>query len=270
VWGDNTEITSDFCGYLRDALEMGVTIEGRKVLAGVGGIHMFVNGAVGGLMSTTPGTTVRDPFLATDFKEPSHEKARAVGHQLANRVLPVLHSTNGVFTDRLPIGVQAQSVELKLENKGYYLAGFLGLVERGHVKWGTLRSEVAIVTLGDASIACVPGEIYPEIVNGGIENPPGADFQIEPLEVPPLRELMPGKVKFVFGLANDEIGYLLPKSQWDEKAPYHYGAKRRPYGEINSVGPDAGTTIYRALKLLCLEARRQVMPGDAPVASSRE
>jgi len=221
-------------------------------------------------MSTTPSTTVHDPFLKVDFKEPSHEKARALGRQLANRILPVLQSTNVNFVDRLPLGIEARTIELKLANKGYYLAGFLGLIDRGHVKWGTLRSEVALVTLGEASIACVPGEIYPEIVNGGIENPPGADFQIEPLEVPPLRELMPGKVKFVFGLANDEIGYLVPKSQWDEKPPYQYGLKGRPYGEINSVGPDAAATIHRALKLLCLEARRQVMPGDAPVASSKK
>ncbi len=268
-WGQNTEITSDFCGYLRDALEKGVASGSGKGLPGVGGIHMYVNGAVGGLMSTTPSTTVHDPFLDADFKEPTHEKARALGCQLANRVLPVLLSTNAVFTNHLPIGIQAKTIELKLTNKGYYLAGFLGLINRGHVKWATLRSEVAILTLGDASIACVPGEIYPEIVNGGIESPPGADFQIEPVEVPPLRELMPGKVKFVFGLANDELGYLVPKSQWDEKLPYTYGAKGRPYGEINSVGPDAAPTIYRALKLLCLEARRQVTPGDAPLAQSK-
>jgi hypothetical protein len=270
LWGRNTEITSDFCGYVRDALEAGVTVEDRKVLQGVGGIHMYVNGAVGGLMTTTPSTTVHDPFLKADFKEPSHEKARALGRQLASRILPILQTTNGVFADRLPIGIEARTIELKLENKIYYLAGFLGLIDRGHVKWGTLRSEVALLTLGEASIACVPGEIYPEIVNGGIENPPGADFQIKPLEVPPLRELMPGKVKFVFGLANDELGYLVPKSEWDEKPPYLYGAKSRPYGEINSVGPDAAATVHGALKLLCLEARRQVIPGDAPLASSKE
>jgi hypothetical protein len=170
-----------------------------------------------------------------------------------------------------PPGLRAKATVYLLDpNKGYYLAGFLGLIDRGHVKWGMLRSEVALLTLGEASIACVPGEIYPEIVNGGIENPPGADFQIEPLEVPPLRELMPGKVKFVFGLANDEIGYLVPKSEWDEKPPYLYGAKGRPYGEINSVGRDAAATVHGALKLLCLEARRQVIPGDAPLARSKE
>jgi len=44
----------------------------------------------------------------------------------------------------------------------------IGLLDRGHVHWKAFRTEVALVTLGDATIACVPGEIYPEIVNGGV------------------------------------------------------------------------------------------------------
>ena len=94
----------------------------------------------------------------------------------------------------------------------------------------------------------MPGEIYPEIVNGGIERAPGGDFDIDPVEVPPLRELMPGRVKFVFGLANDEIGYIIPKSEWDRKPPYLYGSKRGVYGEINSLGPDTARMIHAALR----------------------
>ena len=55
-WGRNTQITADYCGVLRDTLERGP--EGK---AGLGGTHMFVNGAVGGLMTTHPSVTVRDP-----------------------------------------------------------------------------------------------------------------------------------------------------------------------------------------------------------------
>ena len=110
---------------------------------------------------------------------------------------------------------------------------------------------MALVSLGEASIACIPGEIYPEIVNGGIEKAPGGDFQIDPVETPPIRELMPGKIKFVFGLANDEIGYIIPKSEWDHKAPYLYGAKKKPYGEINSCGPEVAPRIHAAFRELC-------------------
>jgi hypothetical protein len=117
-----------------------------------------------------------------------------------------------------------------------------------------MRTEVALVTIGEASIACVPGEIYPEIVNGGIERAPGGDFDIEPLEVPPLRDLMPAGVKFVFGLANDELGYIIPKSEWDEKPPHIYGSKG-VYGEVNSCGPNTARTVHAALAELCRERK---------------
>jgi hypothetical protein len=249
-WSRNTEVTADFCGYLRDALEHGVRHEGRTLAPGVGGIHLYINGAIGGLMTTSPGVAVRDPYTQEEFKTPSHDKARAVGRQLAKRVLARLADANTVAAAHAPISVRARTIEMPLQNRLFLLAGVLGLIDRGHVRWQTLRTEVALVTFGDASLACIPGEIYPELVNGGIERAPGGDFDLEPLEVPPLRALMPGRVKFVFGLANDELGYLIPKSEWDRKPPYLYGAPKPVYGEINSVGPDAAGRIHAALREL--------------------
>ncbi|HWI57348.1 MAG TPA: neutral/alkaline non-lysosomal ceramidase N-terminal domain-containing protein, partial [Bacillota bacterium] len=159
VWANNTEVTSDFCGYVRAALENGVTVNGQKVAEGLGGIHLYINGAVGGLMSTTPETTVHDPYSDKDYKAASHEKARAVGHQLASRILPRLRDTQAAFFGQLPLGIHARTLEVPLNNKAYLLAGHLGLLDRGHLRWRTLRTEVALLTLGDASLACVPGEI---------------------------------------------------------------------------------------------------------------
>jgi hypothetical protein len=247
-WGRNTEITADYCGYLRDALERGVEQDGRVLEPGLGGVHLFVNGAIGGLMTTSPGVTVHDPYLNQDFKEPSHDKARALGRQLFSRIKPRLGAPDVPATDYAPIGVRARSVLFPLDNVGFLLAPVLGLMDRGHARWMKLRSEVALVTIGEAGIACVPGEIYPEIVNGGIERAPGGDFGIDPVEVPPIRAFMPGKVKFLFGLANDEVGYIIPKSEWDRKPPYLYGASHAPYGEVNSVGPDIAGVIHTTLR----------------------
>jgi hypothetical protein len=253
VWSRNTEITSDYCGYLREALEKGIIQEGKTIDAGVGGTHLFINGAVGGLMSTTPSLTVHDPYLNQDFKEPTHDKARAVGRQLAHRILPELRLSNAKRASPVSLSIQARTIELPLANWGFLLAPVIGLMDRGHSSWMKLRTEVAMITLGDASIACVPGEIYPELVNGGIERAPGGDFDVEPVEVPPLRELLPGSVRFIFGLANDEIGYIIPKSEWDRKPPYLYDAKRRVYGEVNSVGPETARIIHQAIRAMCLE-----------------
>ena len=268
VWSHNTEITADFPGYLRDTLENGV-FEGDVMLRpGIGGIHLYVNGAIGGLMSTTPNVTVRDPFLERDFKEPSHKKARALGRALASGILSRLESTTSVApAERAPISIRARTIELPLDNNGFLAAPVLGVIDRGQVRWKQIRSEVALIRIGDASIACIPGEIYPEIVNGGIESPSGADYPTNAVEVPPIREFMPGKIKFIFGLANDEIGYIIPKSEFDRKAPYLYDAPKAPYGEINSVGPDVAAKIHGTLLELAGGTNQISEPSDVKVVS---
>ena len=125
-WAKNTEITADFCGYLRDALEHGITYGGRTAAAGVGGIHLYINGAVGGLMTTHPSVTVRDPILQQDLQEPSHDKTRAVGHQLAVRVLPKLMETNAalvLYRRQTPVQDNRSAIEAVEVTLG---------VERGH------------------------------------------------------------------------------------------------------------------------------------------
>lgn len=249
-WSSNTELTSDFCGVIRDALEKGIVYDGKVLQPGLGGTHVFVNGAVGGLMTTHPSTTVRDVFLNQDFQKPSHEKTRALGTQLGKRLLDAVAHDSTTSVATAPIRIRARSVEVPLDNANFLLAGFLGILERGHSQWKAFRTEVALIQIGEASIACIPGEIYPELVNGGVVRSPGGDFDIEPLEIPPIREMMPGKVKFLFGLANDEIGYIIPKSEWDVNPPYNFGAKGAPYGEVNSVGPNTAFHLHSALREL--------------------
>jgi len=253
-WSDNRDITADFPGILRTALAQGIPGTNGLFKAGLGGQHVFVNGAVGGLMTTHPSITAVDPISGARITTPSHEKTRAVGHQLALRVLDRIAQSPGAGVESAPISIHARSFDLKLENTGFALATFLGLLDRGHSRWMHFRTEAALITVGDVSFACVPGEIYPELVNGGVLRAPGGDFDIEPLEIPPLREFMPGRVKFLFGLANDEIGYIIPKSEWDEKPPFLFGGSR-PYGEVNSCGPDTALRIHSALRALADEER---------------
>ena len=70
LWADNTEVTADFPGYLRDVLEHGVAADGRPARQGLGGVHLYVNGAIGGLMTTSPGVTVSDPFTGHKYNAP--------------------------------------------------------------------------------------------------------------------------------------------------------------------------------------------------------
>jgi len=60
---------------------------------------------------------------------------------------------------------------------------------------------------------------------------------------------MAARQNLVVGLANDEIGYIIPKSQWDAEAPFVYNGKDQ-YGEENSPGPDVAFAWYSVAKEL--------------------
>ncbi len=254
LWSKNLMITSDFPHFLREGVENGVYHQDSLYMPGLGGTTLFINGAIGGLMTTHPEHAVKHPFADTAYQVPSFDKAKAQGDQLALWVLQTLtDSTKTTKVDSAQIRLLARSFDLPLHNNWFRILSMLGTVRRSHTGWMSIRSEVAAWQLGPASFICVPGEIYPEIVNGGVEAPAGQDFSISPVETPPLRDLMPGTVKFVFGLSNDQIGYIIPKSQWDEKEPYTYQGEDNPYGEINSLGPETAPIIYRNLKQILEE-----------------
>ena len=96
-----------------------------------------------------------------------------------------------------------------------------------------VRTEVGYLRLGTLHLAAIPGEIYPELVVGQVEDPadPNADFPV-----------------LILGLANDEIGYIIPRRQWDREPPFAYGRDRAQYGEINSIGPQAAPILMQALQ----------------------
>jgi len=96
------------------------------------------------------------------------------------------------------------------------------------------------------AIALVPGEMYPELSVGGVARYAGADFPDAPIETP-IKSMLHAPFKMLIGLAGDEIGYIIPKAEWDEKPPYLQNAKKAWYGEENSVGPDAAACIAAAL-----------------------
>ena len=51
--------------------------------------------------------------------------------------------------------------------------------------------------------------------------------------------MMTAHYRMLFGLADDEIGYIIPKVEWDEKGPGCRTPEKRWYGEANSPGPGA-------------------------------
>jgi hypothetical protein len=252
LWGKNLQITSDFPHYLREGVEKGVFNGENRVKSGIGGVTLYVNGAIGGLMTTPPNLGVKDPFTGQEFKDPTFEKAEAQGKQLALLALSAMENYVEKI-DSAGISLVVRTLSLPIDNKFFKLGTMLGIFNRGTSGWMKMRTELSVFKFGPVSFATLPGEVYPEIINGNIEAPEGRDFPGDPVEVPPVRDLMQGKYKFILGLANDEIGYIIPKSAWDEKAPFTYGNDDSPYGEENSLGPETARLLHRNLKEMLAE-----------------
>jgi hypothetical protein len=246
LWSGNLLVSSDFPHFFREGVEKGVFYGDSLVRPGIGGVAVYLNGAVGGLMTTHPSHPVTDPFTSKEIFEPSFEKLEAQGNQLAILALDAMQNPSEIV-DSTAISLVVRTLVLPIKNNLFKLATAFGVLDRGTAGWMKMRTELAVFKLGPVSFVTVPGEIYPEIINGGVEAPDGQDFKIDAVEVPPVRDLMTGKFKFVIGLANDEIGYIIPKSQWDKKAPFTYGREKSPYGEINSLGPETAPSLHSNL-----------------------
>lgn len=254
VWGNHIEtlgsknnlLTSDFAHYWREGVENGVPAPNG--VEGLGGMCLYFQGQVGGLMTQLHTTVPHRNGLET-FADASFEKAQALGENLAIETVNALRGKGAWRASEQKVAVVAKTVFVPLH--GLFHAGmFLGLIHPGWF-WGKGRTEVDVIRIGDIEILTIPGELYPEIGEGGVESPEGADYPLEPIEVPPLRAKMGGKLNMIIGLANDEIGYIIPKSQWDVKPPFAYGRDKAQYGEENSCGPDAAAVIHsEALALL--------------------
>ena len=245
--GANSLLTSDFSGYWRDAVENGVP--DPHGVKGLGGMCIYFQGCVGGLM-TQLHTTVPHRNGVDKFKEASFEKAQALGENLAILTVNALRGEKSWRPADTQVAVAAKTIFVPMS--GLFQYGILlGLVHPGWY-WGKGKTELDAIRIGDLEILTIPGELYPEIADGGIESPEGADYPSAPIEVPPLRSQMQGKLNMIVGLANDELGYIIPKSQWDSKPPYAYGKTKSPqYGEQNSPGPDVAPAIHHeALALL--------------------
>ncbi|MBT4635713.1 MAG: hypothetical protein HOB99_03820 [Candidatus Marinimicrobia bacterium] len=247
LWSGNLQISSDFPHYIRESVENGIHRNGKTLAEGIGGTAVYMSSSVGGLMTTRPSFAIPDMFTGEMLTGATFEKTEAQGQNIGYLLLNALNGKQAIDITECSISIMAKTISLPLDNNNFKLGFALGVIKHGTTSWMQVRTEVAAFNIGPASFLTIPGEIYPEIVNGGVVSPQGQDYKISPIEVPSLRSIMDGEFKFIFGLANDEIGYIIPKSEWDEKPPYLYHLDDSPYGEENSIGSETGPLIYKHL-----------------------
>jgi hypothetical protein len=248
----NTLVSADFVGYTVSALH-------ERYRCPV----VFLNGAVGGLM-----TSLRVPVKDDDGKplrDGTYEKTERYGKAVAKLAERAVGAAKPARLT--PLEARSRSLVLPVDNKRYQLGKQLGVLDRDMVRWdgnpyaapseplkelgGPLgvRTEIGRLRLGELDVAVIPGEIYPELVLGKVQDPPepNADFPDAPAE-PAIYHQLVGPYRMVVGLGNDELGYILPKRQWDEKPPFCYGLTKAPYGEVNSLGPETGPLLCKAFR----------------------
>jgi hypothetical protein len=250
----NTKISADFVA--------GTVAHLKRKHAGA---VVYLTGTVGGLM-----TSLDVPVKSADGRDladGTFEKTERYGQLVGMAADKALESAKAARLT--PLAVRRRPLFLPIANKRFLLGSKLGVVDRPAYLWTgdsakadttqasgfeqpvCLKTEVAWLRLGELDIVAIPGEVYPELVLGRVQDPvdPGADFPEAPVE-PGLYAQLKGPYRMIVGLANDEIGYIIPKRQWDEKPPYCYGRKSAQYGEINSLGPETAPLLCEAFRAL--------------------
>lgn len=250
-FGENT-ISSDFYHYWRTGIENGIIYDDITEMNGIGGIAVCFNGAVGGHIVV--GKKVHDPWL-NKYCTNAKDEARAVGYRLAEKVLKQYENKDDWETlENTKLSVGSSVFEIEVSNPKFLYLDKMGIIKKDDFqKEGKnyVLTEIDLISIGNICFLTIPGEIFPEIIIGGVESPNNADFSGEPIEKTPIRDIMPGKYNFIIGMANDMIGYIIPKTQWDEKPPFTYGLQKRPSHEEGvSMGPNTSELIYLECKKL--------------------
>lgn len=230
-------VSSDFVQYLRHCLEFGYDGDDGPVEA-LGGTCIYFNGAMAG--KATPD---RAQPLAHRNVSPSYAHAEGFGYQVARRAAMIFRQAKEL---RTPIALEARSrtLSLPLDNKLLRRATEWCIVDRP-IRDGRITTEIGVIRVGDVEFFALPGMVFPELVYGERLTTPQADFPNAAPERPSLRELSRDRLCVPIGIANDMIGYVIPKSQWDERPPFS-GGDRAPYGEAVSPGPETARLLLSA------------------------
>ncbi len=172
----------------------------KEVTARLGGQTVFLNGALGGML--TPDTRFR-----------TNEAASTMGIALAKFVVTAARQAVPSQSDVL--FMETRSIELPVT--GESVAQFLeNAPQPVRMRDGRIRTDMNVIWIGDAQFITIPGELLPDI---GFE----------------ILQAMSGRLRSIVGLANGELGYLVPSFDFREDG----------YEERTGPGREAGEIVRR-------------------------
>lgn len=194
-----------------------------RVEEALGGTCVYTSGALGGLV-----TPQHEPG-ADDWDE-----VQRIGGAIGDAAVAAVQAIER-YEPQPNLEVATWEVALPVENTLYLWGHVLGLFNRA-MHDGHVLTEVSVVRVGGLTIACAPGEITPDL---GLA----------------IERALPGEVPMILGLANDELGYLLPADEFE--TPLY------DYERTLSVCPQAGEIVRRHIEVLC-----DLLAAGAPAATA--
>lgn len=214
----STKLCADYPYYLRESIKKET-----------GADAVFVQGAE---------LAITDDIKTLDYDESIPlENVRALGKELGRRLMSIKDETK---LDPV-LNIAHQNVYIKITNQILELAIREGLVNSTLAKNGsgfTAVSEIGYMELGNkVGVMIVPGEISPELLWGGVIEKENT-WTGKSWDYPPFAETAKVEKLLCFGLANDQIGYILPDND--------YRSMFTENEEINAGSNEAASTIAQA------------------------
>lgn len=239
--GCNHLVSADFPCYLRE-----------KIRNTTGAETFYTVGAIGGMISMDIPDEKR---LREEHR--LIESTRNIGYKLADYAM----SINNDKKLQPLVNFARKEFYADVENPVLTIACDIGILtadkytRESAPNYWCLKSEVTYFEIGGKKLLLLPGEVFPELVFGGAlsadESATGNGPEVNPKL---LCDIAGDENILVFGLANDELGYILPPNDFilHEKSPYIENARdkhdRRHYEETNSMGPKTAQVIADAVE----------------------
>lgn len=234
--GSNHLVSADFPCYLREKIRKTTNAE-----------TFYTVGAIGGMISMD--------IPNEDLLRKEHrliESTRDIGYKLADYAMAI---NNDVKLEPM-VNFASKDFYADVENPVLTIACDIGILtadkyaDKSAPLFWKLKSEITYYEIGNKKILLLPCELFPELAFGGALSAEDSATGKGPEANPPLLcDIVGDKEILIFGLANDELGYVLPPNDFclNEKSPYVDNGRdkhnRRHYEETNSMGPETAEVI---------------------------
>ncbi len=213
-------LSPDLIGPLCDTIE-----------AKTGGKAVFVNGALGGMVTADNRDLDRPSNSQRGYwhDDRTWDECLRIGKLMANEALRIVK--DAALQSNPTLSCLSTDMTVPVESKDLWGVVVYSPLKYPHNDDQTITTRVNLVNLGDAQILTIPGEALPNI-----------GFY--------LKRKMGGKHNLLFGLTNDAFGYIMTKEDFQSFPRYDY------ISEV-SLGEMTGEILMETSLKLVAESAKQ-------------